>query len=483
MPTQLPRPIAARYERGLRRQSEARSIRSGYPILEPSGHFMRSMQDFRRIPLGRLRNLANTLPVQRCIRRVCSTILAMAWSINPPKEDAKKDSAIELAKAIKMAIRRPNREMSHSTYGCLTESMVSDVYTQSFAAIERQEGSKDTQPFWLWTTNSAGIHVNPEWNPTIEGVVPKFFDLLGGDRKPIFSKNLFLVYGFSNSYELTSPSVVELAYNMIEAWLGISKFQFTTTTNAIREYMLILEEVHSQEELDLFREYWRTEVEGEGRIPILNGKVNVTKLGARNDEELYLKYNEYLLRMIALAFGMNARDMNITEHDNRATAGVAADSSFQDASLPMAFKWQEYLNNEVVGYYYPGFEFEFADTEPRNQDTEANTAKTLFDGKIISKNEARQRVGEEKLEVGGDIFSDGSKVGEEPAPPAPPPAPGEQPPAPGEQTPKKGELGDKKNGKLDPKALEKGGGKKKAEEEKQQIAASSSALHRQLSLF
>jgi hypothetical protein len=456
--------------------------------METSGNYLRSLKGTGRIPVGQLRNLANTLPAQRCIRRIANTIISMPWSISPPEEDAKKDSAIKLAREIKRALKRPNREIVHNTYGKMVKAIVGDIATLSFSAIERQKGSPKSQPFWVWVADGASIHLNPDWNPSIENAVPKFFDYATGIPKPINSENLFLIQDFANSYELTPISVLEFAYNMIEGWLGISRFQFTTTTNAIREYMLILEEVETQEELETFREYWRTEVEGEGHIPILNGKVNVIKLGARNDEELYLKYNEYLLRMIALAFGMSARDMNITEHDNRATAGVAADSSFQDAALPMAHCLAEHINNELVDYYHEGFIFEFSDTEPRSQKDEADTAKTLYDSKIISRNEARLRIGEEALEVGGDVFSDGSKVGEEPEeqpapdpnqpPPGQPPVPGQPPgtppPPPGD---KKKEVPDEQEPPDNKKAAEK--------DKKKEIASSASAANDflQLSLF
>jgi len=455
----------------------SRSLRSGYPIIEQDGNYLRSLHNFRRVPLSRLRSLANTLPAQRCIRRIANTILSMPWAIAPPEEDKEKKQAIVLAKKLGKALRRPNREFTHNTYGKWLKATVTEISTIGFAAIERQKGTESTQPFWLWVADGGAIHANPEWQPNLEKVVPKFFDYGAGTPQGIYSENMFLVQDYANAYEIIAPSTIEVAYNMIEAWLGISKFQFTTTSNAIREYMLILEEVQNQQDLELFREYWRVEVEGEGHVPILNGKVSVTKLGARNDEELYPRYCEYLLRMIALAFGMTPRDMNISEHDNRATAGVAADASFQDAAKPMAECLREHINGEVIDYYYPGFEFEYADIEPRNQDQEANTAKTLFDSKIISKNEARQRVGEERLEAGGEVFSDGVKVGEEPAPPPPPGAapapPGQAPPGSSQAPPPK------KGGKGEPKKEKE---KKKKAEEKQQVKASS-ANYYQLSLF
>jgi hypothetical protein len=119
-------------------------------------------------------------------------------------------------------------------------------------------------------------------------------------------------------------------------------------------------------------------------------------------------YTTNTLKLIALCFGLSHRDFNITDHDNRATAGAAADSSFQDAVLPMALNITNHLEMEVVDFYYPGYIMKLTDTEPRTEKEEADSAVQLFINKIITQNEARQRVGDETIPE-GDKFFDGGK--------------------------------------------------------------------------
>jgi hypothetical protein len=106
----------------------------------------------------------------------------------------------------------------------------------------------------------------------------------------------------------------------------------------------------------------------------------------------------------------NGSFSNITEADNRATAGVAADATFADAILPMAKCIEEHFNIEVVDYYEPGFFIEYTDSEPRGEKEEADTANQLFTGNVISRNEARARVGEESLGSSGDVFANDTKL-------------------------------------------------------------------------
>jgi len=88
----------------------------------------------------------------------------------------------------------------------------------------------------------------------------------------------------------------------------------------------------------------------------------------------------------------------VQEHDNRATAGVAADLSYQDAVLPMALTIQENLQFEVVDFYEPGFLLQYSDTEPRSEREEFETAALLFEKGIITRNQALIRLGEAPLE-------------------------------------------------------------------------------------
>lgn len=99
---------------------------------------------------------------------------------------------------------------------------------------------------------------------------------------------------------------------------------------------------------------------------------------------------------------------NISESDNRATAGVAADASFQDAILPYALTLEEHIDIEVVQKYCPGFRTALADTEPRTEAEESKRAIDVFSSGIASRDEAREMAG--LPPVGGDegaAFADG----------------------------------------------------------------------------
>jgi hypothetical protein len=106
--------------------------------------------------------------------------------------------------------------------------------------------------------------------------------------------------------------------------------------------------------------------------------------------------------MVAIAFDLSMRPFNIEPaHDNRATAGIAADTDFQDGILPTADNIRETLEIEVVDYYEEGFTLEYSDTEPRSEEEEAKVATMLYSGNIATLNEMRIKVGLDPAGSGG----------------------------------------------------------------------------------
>jgi len=413
---------------------------SFYPKLDlfgSTGHFQQSLVEDKRVSVKQLRSFARSIPARKAIRRIGNGVLAMPWVLKGVDENKLGDIHL-----FTKALQNPNRE-EHNTYLRLCRALVSEIITLGFAAVERQRGDSESQPFWLWVANGENLSLNPLWNPGAEEE-PRYYQrsytTVNSIEKPnssvtrqketlvpIFNENLFLITYDSNAHEIIPPGPLEIAYEMISAWLGLGKFQHLTTSNAVREYLLILEGV-TQDELTAFRSYWRSEVLGQGDIPIIGGSGidgkfsgSVLKLGARNDEELYPKYTEYQLKIIALAFDLCGRDYNLTDHDNRATSGAAADATFADAVLPMALTLKDAFSSEVIKYYSDNYYFDYIDTEPRTQSDEANTSNVLYTGNILNRNEARLRLGEKPIK-GGNAFADGFIEGDNPKKPTNEPA-------------------------------------------------------------
>ncbi len=393
--------------------------------IDLTDHYARSQKDLRRVSIQALRSFANTPPIHAAITRIRNGIVRMPWYVMPP-DDLKDDPiAQETVDRIRAALENPNIEET-DTYSLFVKALIQDLLIYNVAAVERHPGMKgDSKPFWLWTVDPSHIEFNADWTPQTEGVIPRYYDTQGkadsNQWRSLLSKELFLVKYTASSYELIPPGPLEICFNHVAAWLGLTDFQQTTTSQASREYILDIGEC-TPEELGAFRQYFAEDISSTMVIGTKNGsQLEVKKLGARTDDELYLKYEEKIIRFLALAFQLSPRDLNISSDDSYATADISAQSSFQFAILPMAECWFERLQLDVIKYFFPGYSVQPADTEPRHQLDEAETAKTLYkDAGLITRNEGRLAVGRDSLGEEGDVFSDGTRLNpvepEEPEP-------------------------------------------------------------------
>lgn len=381
----------------------------------PGNHFEQSASG-RAKPLT-LRAISYKTLFSRAIERISNSVAAMPWTISPPDDLKADEAAMEKARELTKALSRPN-QAEHDLYASFVKSLIRDILVIGMAVVERQPGSDGFQPFWLWDVAPETVHLDGGWDASREGLDPRFWYCLNTNTSaynyydddnwvPILNKNMFLIQHRVASNELFPPSPVSAAYDRLNTWLNLDKYQSRTVENPVRDYMVTIEE-SAEGDLEAFREYWRVNVVGSGEIPVVAGKVSVVKFGAKNDEELFLKFSDYVAGLIALEFGLSKRDYGIDPHDNRATLGPAADLSFQDAILPIATCVINNLNVKVVDFYAPGFVLSLTDSEPRKESEEATTAEILHSGNLITKNEGRRRVGEKPLLQGGDKFMDGS---------------------------------------------------------------------------
>jgi hypothetical protein len=400
------------------------SIDSGLPRISPATNFMRSISSSRGgatkgIEIAQLRALADTPPAQACINHIVDGVIAMGFQILPPPELKQDPEAILIAKQIEKDLKKPNLEeqKNWSSFVC---AVVTDMLINNVAAIERQfvKAAPGKKSIWLWAVDNERIEANLDWNPQNAERVPRYYDRgrAGSSKKdwvPLMDSQMFLVERYSNSYRKLPPSAVAITYLSMLNWLGLNEYQGQTTAKAHSENLIDLGPT-TDEELEAFRSYFKYQIMGRGETPIIGTKgsgLKVVKIGASDDTGLYLKYEEKLLRAIALAFKLSARDVNLQEPDNKATAGIAADASFQKAIWPAHFTLIEAIQSEVLDITNPGYTIRAIDSEPRNEEGECATATKLFDSGIITRNEARARVGEDQLvdDRGGQLKTEVSE--------------------------------------------------------------------------
>lgn len=388
------------FDRSLKWQRHS-LLRSRYAAnLDPMGLLRRSINayDQRRRSSWELTILAAFPPVARAIERVTTGVLNMRWSVLPPIKQEHDERAVETARWLGESLQNPNTQ-GDGIDGLLA-AIVRDLLVHSVAGIERQPGDSD-QAFWLWAIDPTKLELIESWEPDSD--LPRYRYSSGMSTVDLQNDQAFLIKRLGSSADPLPRSPVEIAAPVVLSWISLLDYQSIQTSKSNPSTLIHLGDV-SKEELEEFRDYWEYEVLQQSKQPSMGSKgtPQILRLNSQTDEGLYLKYAEYLLRMIAICFNLTPRDLGLTDHDNRATAGEAASSTHADAVAPIARLVFRRLQHEVIDFYFPGYRLQLVDTEPRTETEEAERAVMLWEKGVITLNQTLIAVGMEPIGPEGD---------------------------------------------------------------------------------
>lgn len=387
-------------------------------VFDIHSNFLNSLSGFGALPFTITDAESNVL-VRRAIRFIANAVIALPWVI--AHEDGGEDK-LPMIKELSNALLAPNAEDINS-YDKVIFAVVNDLIRYNIAVIGRKPRAfADGQAFYLFVNDPKLIQRNNYWTPELAGVEPRFFLRKSRDELyELLDADVFLIQSEIHSDVQVPKSPLQTAFETIKAWQKLYNFQTELAETTHRDTMLVLEDA-GREEVDAFREYWANDVEGRGKKPIMGGAYTVKAVptSQRVNDEFSLKLAEYFIRIIGFSFGLSAEDMGIPQTsglNSGGSADVSATSSFLQAVRPMAHVITHHFSREAIAYYYPGYYLKLADINPRNEGAEAETAVLLHDSNIITRDEARARVGEkaEGLDVateGEGLVSEGELDGD-----------------------------------------------------------------------
>jgi hypothetical protein len=192
-----------------------------------------------------------------------------------------------------------------------------------------------------------------------------------------------------------------VAFDTISRLLGTEEYAGNLASNAQPENLLYIGKSDTGA-LNAFRSYWRNDIEGQGQTPIMGGDTEpkALKLHSGNDDSLYLKYQEILIREIAAAFNLTPANLGLERDVNRSTAEVGEDRDWNLAIRPVAVSIQEHLTTEVLhqklGWYQIQFQYRGLDKE--DELINAEIYEKRYKNNMITPNEERNRLGWDPLE-------------------------------------------------------------------------------------
>jgi HK97 family phage portal protein len=340
-----------------------------------------------------LRRFAETPVVRRAINVIKDRIAAMDWQVRVRRGVKVGELAFAERKlrALRRTLEEPNATDSFRT---LMEQVIEDALTGGFGAIEMEPTGDGERPAMLWAVDGASIRINPRWDGQPES--PRYAQVMPGqmESNAVDLRDDQLMYVRMNPRSFTPFGLgpLEVAFETVNQFLSAHRFAGKLASNSVAQYALWLNEATPAQHDRLIR-WWQDEIEGTGRVPLISTeqKPEVLRFAQGTDADMRLAWQEFLIRMVANAFGLPPLMLGLEADVNQSTAAEMTDEAFRGAISPLAMLLAGHITRDLFGKCvgWREFEFVFNDLNARDEETELAVQVKLLQAGVYTVDEVR----------------------------------------------------------------------------------------------
>jgi HK97 family phage portal protein len=340
-----------------------------------------------------LRRFAETPLVRRAINVIKDRIVAMDWQVRVRRgvESTEIGYLRRKLAALRRTLEEPNATDSFRT---LIEQAIEDALTGGYGAIEMEATGDPERPAQLWPVDGATIRVNPKWDGDAE--TPRYEQVMLGQMPnqavPLRDDQLIYLRMNPRSFTPFGLGPLEVAFETVNQFLSAHRFAGKLAANSVVQYALWLNEATPAQHERMIR-WWQDEIEGTGRVPLISTeqKPEVLRFAQGTDADLRLEWQQFLIRMVANAFGLPPLLLGLEGDVNRSTAAELADEAFRGAIEPLAKLIAGHITRDLFAKCigWREFEFVFNDLSARDEETELAIQVQLLAAGVYTVNEVR----------------------------------------------------------------------------------------------
>jgi HK97 family phage portal protein len=337
-----------------------------------------------------LRRFAETPVVRRAINTIKDRIAELEWKIIS-KDGGLAGREDERIRILTENLAEPNADDS---FRSLCEQVIEDVIVGGFGAIELELTGDAQRPLNLYPVDGATIRMRADWDGKPDS--PRYTQITGkvGPEARIELNDDELSYIRLNPRTHTPFGLgrLEVAFETVNAFLGANRHAAKLASNSVVQYALWMRDLPPAHHERLIR-WWQDDIEGTGRVPLLSTeeKPEVLRFAGGTDSDLYLEWQQFLMRIIANAFDLPPFFVGL-EHDvNRSTADAALRQAFSTAIVPTAKLFAEHITHDAIAKKLGWRDLKFVFTGLDAQDPRelAELHEILIRSGVMTVNEAR----------------------------------------------------------------------------------------------
>ena len=340
-----------------------------------------------------LRRFAETPVVRRAINVIKDRIAAMDWQVRVRRGVRQRTLSLRArsCSALRLMLEEPNGVDSFRT---LMEQVIEDALTGGFGAIEMEPTGDEDRPAMLWAVDGASIRINSRWDGQAE--TPRYAQVVPGQLESsgveLLDSQLMYIRMNPRSFTPFGLGPLEVAFETVNQFLSAHRFAGKLAANSVAQYALWLNEATPAQHDRLIR-WWQDEIEGTGRVPLISTeqKPEVLRFAQGTDADLRLAWQEFLIRMVANAFGLPPLMLGLEADVNQSTAAEMTDEAFRGAISPLAMLLAGHITRDLfakcIGWRQ--FEFVFNELNARDEETELAVQVQLLEAGVLTVDEVR----------------------------------------------------------------------------------------------
>lgn len=353
-----------------------------------------------RINAQMLRAFSETPIVRRAIDYIRNQITRLEWDIVPIGDTKLKREQRKKVETLKNVLKHPNPDDNWNVWlGQLIDDLL--VIGQGASEIKEWKNNPD-HPYILYPVDASSIQVYVDWSG--DPNAPRYAQMDQRGNKIDFKPRelMFMRYNArTNTPFGLSPT--EVACQQIQYFLDAQAYAGKTASNAVPKKLLDLGPEADSEKVREFEAYFQSQIVGTNKLPVVGGTsgAKTVDLGNVGDNSLFLHWQEFLIAIIANAFGLDLMKFNSIVGINRSTGDTLDDASDESAIRPLAELISHYINNNILPLFeldgYCEFQFRFT-TSYQDRKSLAVIHQILLQADAITINEARREMGLPDLE-------------------------------------------------------------------------------------
>lgn len=277
------------------------------------------------------------------IRR--SQVSSAEWDIVP--YDQRKPWSKRQQTALRELFRTPNP--SHSSYRGFIEPVIDDLLTLDAGCIEKVRDLSGSLRE-IWPTNAAQVRVNALWDGNPD--VARYYWYPDNFQESARWRNDDFIYMMMNprtDMPIGLPPL-ETLRAAVEAEMAAHEYNRRQVENAAPDGIINLGEGFTEPQVERFRDFFESEVAGRGPLGFIGGSKSPSFIKFRdsNRDQQFLEWQIYLVRKIAVVFGLTPQDLGVTFDVNRSTSEIQLQVSEDRGLRPLMSAVQESLTEEIV---------------------------------------------------------------------------------------------------------------------------------------